>query len=65
MSCLRFFCTSSTANAVPLLLQGEGLRPLRVGNAMPDRGRVLPFASAGGAKPIAARERDAGRLVGR
>ena len=25
-----------------------------------DRGRMLPFASAGGAKPIAAREMDAG-----
>ena len=29
-----------------------------------DRGRVLAFTSAGGAKPIAARDTDAGRLVG-
>ena len=32
--------------------------------ALLDRGRTLPFTSAGGAKPIAARERDAGHLVG-
>ena len=30
---------------------------------MPDRGRVLPFASAGGAKPIAATQTDAGYLA--
>ena len=31
---------------------------------MPDRGRTLRFAQAGGAKPIAAREKCAGHLVG-
>ena len=29
-----------------------------------DRGRMLPFAQPGGAKPIAARDRDAGHFVG-
>ena len=32
--------------------------------AVPDRGQMLPFAQAGGAKPIAARDTSAGHLVG-
>ena len=31
--------------------------------ALPDRGRTFPFVSAGGAKPIAAMETDAGFLA--
>ena len=33
--------------------------------ALPDRGRMRTFAQPGGAKPIAARDTSAGRLVGR
>ena len=59
--------TSSTANAVPLLLQGEGLNAALRGDRgfqhfgersvaiLPDYGRVLSFTSAGGAKPVAGR----------
>ena len=43
-------------------MSGETLRNFgeQTVAALPDRGRMLPFAQPGGAKPIAATEADAG-----
>ena len=49
--------------AIPLLLRGEGLKARESGRDFPV-GRMLPFAQAGGAKPIAARDTNADHLVG-
>ena len=49
----------------PFPYEGKALTPLKLGVvASVGRGRMLTFAQAGGAKPIAARDRDAGHLVG-